>query len=181
LSINEGDTGTHSVAAQVSLSAPSSSSVTVQFATESTWLDGYATAGIDFTSTSGTLSFSPGETTKTISVPIIGDTVYEGDEIFLLKLTGATGAVVNLDRDIKLVTISNDDVPSLPGNFNALDYLASYGDLAAAFGTDEHAAALHYIEHGRAEGRATKLFASTESLIQVEGVAPHYQSDFWIS
>lgn len=50
--------------------------VTVAYATA----DGTATAGSDYTAASGKLTFAPGETSKTIAVPIIGDTVVEADE-----------------------------------------------------------------------------------------------------
>ena len=84
---------------------------------------------------------------------MIGDTVYEFDEQFILDLTGATGAVLSLSNveNRHVFNVVNDDIPALPDNFNGLDYLASYGDLAAAFGTDERAAALHYSPTARAE------------------------------
>ncbi len=56
--------------------------------------DGTALAGGDYTATSGTLTFGPGETVKSISVPVIDDAVTEGDETFDLTLTGAqTGEI----------------------------------------------------------------------------------------
>src|SRR5262249_19314869 len=66
----------------VSLSAASGWTVTVNYATQSFT----ATAGSDFTTTSGTLTFAPGETSKTVAVPIIDDTVQESDEIFFVNL-----------------------------------------------------------------------------------------------
>ena len=80
----EGD----SVVFTVSLSATSSQQVTVDYATA----DGTATAGEDYTATSGTLTFQAGETTKTISVPIIDDTVNDRGETFTLTLSNASGA-----------------------------------------------------------------------------------------
>ena len=80
----EGD----SVVFTVSLSATSSQQVTVDYATS----DGTATAGEDYTATSGTLTFQAGETSKTISVPIIDDTEDDGGETFTLTLSNASGA-----------------------------------------------------------------------------------------
>ena len=80
----EGD----SVVFTVSLSATSSQQVTVDYATA----DGTATAGEDYTATSGTLTFQAGETTKTISVPITDDTEDDGGETFTLTLSNASGA-----------------------------------------------------------------------------------------
>ena len=80
----EGDSGVFTV----SLSATSSQQVTVDYATA----DGTATAGEDYTATSGTLTFQAGETTKTISVPITDDTEDDGGETFTLTLSNASGA-----------------------------------------------------------------------------------------
>ena len=62
--------------------------VTVDYATE----DGTATAGEDYTATSGTLTFAVGETSKTVEVPILDDAHDEGNETMVLKLSNATGA-----------------------------------------------------------------------------------------
>ena len=63
-------------------------SVTVDYATS----DGTATAGEDYTATSGTLTFAAGETEKTVSVPILDDAIDEGSETFTLRLSNAQGA-----------------------------------------------------------------------------------------
>ena len=72
----------------VSLSREAHASVTVNYTTA----DGTATAGSDYTRASGTLSFAPGETEKTVAVPVLDDAVDEGEETFTLRLTNATGA-----------------------------------------------------------------------------------------
>ena len=74
----------------VTLSPPVSGTVTVAYATS----DGTATAGSDYTSTSGTLTFSSNETTKTVSVPILDDTVEDHGETFTLTLSNPTGALL---------------------------------------------------------------------------------------
>ena len=74
----------------VTLSPPVSSTVTVEYATS----DGTATAGSDYTATSGTLTFSSNETTKTVSVPILDDTVEDHGETFTLTLSNPSGAVL---------------------------------------------------------------------------------------
>lgn len=50
-------------------------------------LDGSASAGADFEYTEGTLCFKPGETSHTVSIPIIDDEVFEEDEHFLMMLS----------------------------------------------------------------------------------------------
>ena len=75
----------------VSLSPASSFTVTVDYATE----DGTATAGLDYTSASGTLTFAPGDTEQTVYVPIADDTVDDDGETFKLVLSNASGATLS--------------------------------------------------------------------------------------
>ena len=72
----------------VSLSREAHASVTVNYTTA----DGSATAGEDYTRASGTLSFDPGETERTVRVPVLDDAIDEGEETFTLRLSDATGA-----------------------------------------------------------------------------------------
>ena len=72
----------------VTLDRSSTGTVTVEYATS----DGTATAGSDYTATSGTLTFAPGETEKTVSVPILADDHDEGSETLTLRLSNAQGA-----------------------------------------------------------------------------------------
>jgi hypothetical protein len=105
-SIVEGNAGTTDTLFPVTLSAPTGSTVTVDFTTQ----DGTATvANNDYTPTSGTLVFSPGETAKNVTVSVIGDLVFEPDETYNVSLSNATSATV-LDG-IGLGTIVNDDFP----------------------------------------------------------------------
>jgi CSLREA domain-containing protein len=87
----------------VTLSAASASPVTVHYATA----NNTATAGEDYTATSGTLAFAPGETEKTIPVSILPDTVEEGTELFFMNLDTPTGATIADAQG--LGTIPNDD------------------------------------------------------------------------
>ncbi|HET6789100.1 MAG TPA: Calx-beta domain-containing protein, partial [Aquabacterium sp.] len=73
----------------ITLSRPSATPVTVNFATQ----DGVAKAGSDYTATSGSLTFAPGETRKTITVAIANDSVFEGVEGYRVVLSGASGNV----------------------------------------------------------------------------------------
>ena len=80
-SITEGNTGTKTVSVNVTLSAASSAQVTVAYAT----VAGTATAGVDYLTASGTLTFAPGVTTQTVKVTIVGDTVKEANETFQVE------------------------------------------------------------------------------------------------
>ena len=75
----------------VRLNPASTGTVTVDYETQDN-ATATATAGSDYIETSGTLTFLPGETEKTVSVPIIDDTVEDDGEAFTLVLTNPTGA-----------------------------------------------------------------------------------------
>ena len=77
-------------ALSVELSQASADTVTVDYATS----DITAEAGDDYTDTSGTLTFAPGETVKAIIVPILDDAIYETLERFNVTLSTPTGATL---------------------------------------------------------------------------------------
>ncbi|MGI0483129.1 Calx-beta domain-containing protein, partial [Geminocystis sp. CENA526] len=79
----EGFTSPQNVLYTVTLSEPGNQNVSVQYSTA----NGTATAGADYTATNGTLTFLPGEITKTISIPILNDSINEPNETFTLRLT----------------------------------------------------------------------------------------------
>ena len=68
---------------------------------------GTATAPSDYAGTSGTLTFGAGESSKTVSVLVYGDSTYEANETLNLTLSGATG--MTLSKAVGVLTISNDD------------------------------------------------------------------------
>ena len=92
---------------RVTLSSPFPETVTVRYHTS----DKSATAGLDYVRTAGVLSFAPGETAKTISVPVLNDDLDEWQETMMFWLSDpnvpearilldwpATGTIVNTDR-----------------------------------------------------------------------------------
>lgn len=103
----------------VTLSQALTAKVTVRFAT----VNNTAVAGRtgDYTSTSGTLTFNPGETSKVVSVAVRNDSAVEADERFFVDLSRASGATISVARGTG--TIVNDDVAAA----------ASRLPLAAAF------------------------------------------------
>ena len=113
--VAEGNSGTKNTTLNVTLSSASSSTVTVQYASR----DLLATAGTDYIASSGAVTFNPGETSKTINLTILGDTLYEQDEFFMVELSSPTGATLDLSGSSILgyqaaIKINNDDVASLP-------------------------------------------------------------------
>ncbi len=88
---------------KVSLNAVSTKDVTVEYTTA----DNTAVSSTDYVAASGTLTITAGSTSANISVKIIGDTVYEPDEAFVILMTGPTNAT--LGNSTSTVIIKNDD------------------------------------------------------------------------
>jgi hypothetical protein len=74
----------------VTLSAPSNETATVGYSTAS----GTATVGSDYQSASNTLTFAPGQTSQTVTVNVIGDPYFDGNETFYLNLLSPSGATI---------------------------------------------------------------------------------------
>ena len=95
----------------VSLSAASGRQVTVQYATS----DGTAESGTDFTAASGTLTFEPNETSKTVSVPTTGDSEEEEDETFALTLSNPADATLGDATATGTIVDDDESPPPIPG------------------------------------------------------------------
>jgi hypothetical protein len=103
-SVVEGDSGTTTAAFTVSRSGDTSQAASVQWLT----VAGTGTAGEDFVAVgTTTLNFGPGETTKTVSVTVSGDTAVEGNETYVVRLGSPAGATI-VDGSA-LGRITNDD------------------------------------------------------------------------
>ena len=90
--VNEGDSGTATMNFKVTLSPASGNVVSVAYADSST---GTATSATDYAAiTSGTLNFAAGDTEKTVSIKVIGDTLDEPNETIVLRLSSATHATL---------------------------------------------------------------------------------------
>lgn len=119
VSLNEGNSGISTATFTVALSKPNSSSVTVAYATA----DGTAlVSDNDYKPASGTLTFAPGETSKTVTVNVIGDAKLEPDEVFSFVLTTPMNAT--LQRAIGTATIRNDEIDQ-PGFQITMEYDSS--------------------------------------------------------
>ena len=102
----EGNHGTLNALFTVTPSEPVTGTVTVNYRTA----DGTAQASRDFEAAAGTLTFAPGETSKTITIAVKGETNVEANETFVLNLSGAVNAVIGDGQG--LGTILNDDSPN---------------------------------------------------------------------
>lgn len=89
------------------LDGPSTGTVLVPWAT----VDSTAVGGADFTSRSGTVGFAPGETAKTVFVPLIDDATQERAEQFAVRLGTPTGATLAGDRAV--ITIGANDAAAV--------------------------------------------------------------------
>jgi hypothetical protein len=104
VTLAEGDSGITYFAFTVSLSSVSDQPVSVNYATA----DGTAkVSDKDYVATSGTLTFAPGEWSKTILVQVKGDKKKEANETFFLNLSQAVNAIFADSQG--LGTILNDD------------------------------------------------------------------------
>jgi hypothetical protein len=107
VSLTEGNSGTKDFNFTVTLSHSSSSTVTVHYNTQ----NGTASSASDYQFKSGTLTFSPGQTSKTVTIKVNGDTTIEANETFFVKLSSPTNATISDSSGTG--TIVNDD-PTKP-------------------------------------------------------------------
>ncbi len=109
ISVPEGS-GAGTAVLTVSLEGAHTAAIYVSYATA----NGTALAGTDYTATSGSLTFTPGQTTKTISVPFTGNTVDNPDKTFTVALAGVSGQTAPRfvsGGQSATVTILDDDGP----------------------------------------------------------------------
>jgi len=151
LSTTEGATGTTTNAVfNVSLTNPSYQTITVAYATA----DGTATSGADYVATSGTLTFNPGDISKSITVQVIGDNVDEINETFLVNLSNPTNSTISSAQGVG--TILDDDGPTMSiGNVSVIERNTGLTD--AVFTVTLSAASVQdiFVSYSTASGTAT--------------------------
>ncbi|HEX9983292.1 MAG TPA: Calx-beta domain-containing protein [Thermoanaerobaculia bacterium] len=99
----EGNSGSSLVDVLVTLSSSALFPISVDYTTGG----GTATPGLDYVPASGTITFSPGQTGRRITLTILGDEQREPGETFFVTLSNATGGI--LADATGVVTIVNDD------------------------------------------------------------------------
>ena len=96
----------------VRLGAASGRTVTVDWATGN---GGTAAAGADYTAANGSLSFAPGDTSKSFTVSVLNDALDEDDETFAVALSNAANASID-DAGGTGTILDDDDIPgTVPG------------------------------------------------------------------
>ena len=157
----EGDSDSTTLTFTVTLSEPAGQPVTVSYSTA----NGTATAaGADYTPTVGTLTFAAGETVKTVSVAVTGDTMVELDEQFTLNLSAPVNAVIG--DGVGVATIVNDDVDTAPSTPPAV----SIADLAVAEGDGEHSHFMFTVTLDKASDETVTVQYSTSDGTAIAGV-----------
>ena len=168
--VTEGNSGTVQTTVTVTLSEPSDEYVSVDFATA----DNTATfsPGADYHSQSGRLVFAPGETSKTITVTVVGDTVDEQNETFFIDLSGATNATIDDNRSV--ITITDDDTGSTPPPTGGTVPTISIGDVSVSEGDEDETKV----------SVTVSLSAATTNYVSVDfkttdGTALFSDADYW--
>lgn len=123
----EGNAGTTTATFAVTLSEASSDTASVSYATAG----GTATAGSDFVSASGSVTFAPGDTAESVSVTVNGDTADESDETFFVNLSGASDATISDGQGVG--TIVDDDGATTTAAISVADVSALETDGEALF------------------------------------------------
>jgi subtilisin-like proprotein convertase family protein len=110
-STKEGDSGTHDLTFTVVLSKAVTYAVSVEVSTHGET----AVPGVDYRPQHQTLTFAPGSTIATFTVPVIGNTYFEPDRAFGIELSNAKGATVAPPSSVPVGTESGPDSPSAWG------------------------------------------------------------------
>ncbi|MCX6904852.1 MAG: hypothetical protein NTW03_15500 [Verrucomicrobia bacterium] len=106
--------------------------VTVDYATS----DGTAVAGTDYIGSTGTLTFAPGETNQSFTIPIIDNAVANPNRTINLALTNVTGGAILGGRRAAVLSIVDDETPppsTVAGvfNFSAAAYRVTENEMAS--------------------------------------------------
>ncbi len=132
-SVAEGNAGTTNLVVPVSLTFPSTSAVSARWSTEfishGSAID-EAQPDVDYTPVSGAVSFAPGTTTATVTIPVHGDTIPEGDEYVVVAFGSPVSATIGGFYGLGFGTITNDDFAVVdPGGASIPEGQAGTSDL----------------------------------------------------
>src|SRR5207249_7680227 len=111
VSVTEGNVGTANATFTISLSAAMTSTVTVAYATSKVT----ATAATDYVTASGVATVPAGQTSTTVTILVIGDTMDEPDETFNIKLSSSTNAIISAATGVGTI-LDDDPTPTLSIN-----------------------------------------------------------------
>lgn len=145
--VTEGDMGTVDAQLTISLAQASPNPITINFAT----VAGTASA-TDFIASNGSVTFTPGVTSLTITVMAVGDTTVEGTEDFFVDLSTSQSLLIDDGRAV--VTILDDDVMV---SINDVTGTETNGNVAYTFMVSLNAASpvMVSVDFSAADGTAT--------------------------
>jgi hypothetical protein len=121
VTVAEGNAGTTNFTFTVTMSGPSALVTQFNYTTQ----DGTATAPGDYTPVSGLKQITAGNTSTTITVPVIGDTTIEPDETFSLVISSPVNA--SIQKGTGTGTIQNDDASAGTLQFSSATYTVNEG------------------------------------------------------
>lgn len=160
--ILEGDSGTTNLTFDVHVSTPNFQIVTVDYVTR----DFTATAGSDYVACAGTVIIPAGALFGTVTIPIRGDTTVEPNEIFVILLSNAAGALMSDHAGAQVVIRDDDASVQLASAASSVSEGAGFTTVTATREGDiSRAATVHYstgdtaglqnctLANGKASGR----------------------------
>ena len=167
VSVTKPDSGTTNCTFMVSLSVPQNQPVTVDFSTS----DGTALAGQDYVATSGTLIFQPGETSKIVEVPVIGNTIPEGNKNFFLITPGSRASCTIVDNhpgiSIAGTSIEEGNAGTHNATFVVTLSVPTTLPLSVDFTTSDGTATVEHHDYVRTSGTLTFAPGGTSKIIRV--------------
>jgi hypothetical protein len=153
VSVTEGNSGTKLLTFTVGRTG------TAPFSVDYATADGSASAGSDYAAVPlTTLTFAEGESSKTISVTINGDTAVEANESFSVNLSNAVGPGAAITDASGLGTIVDDDTPPAVGNISINDVAVTEGNSGTkllTFTVSRTGTAAFSVDYATSNGSAT--------------------------
>ena len=169
LDIGDGeiDEGAGTLEVEVALSNVKGASVTVDYVVSA----GTATAGDDFTASSGTLSFAAGELTKVIQIPIVDDNVAEAAETISIALSNPSGVIFGNPDSAHVTIIDNEPAPKVAFNGSTISLSESAGNAVVELTLSGPSQAPITVEFAAA-GDSAKAGEDFEAILQKVIFAP---------
>ncbi len=166
--VKEGNAGAVAATFTIALSEPCTQPITVAYATG----NGTAAAGSDFQAASGTLTFAPGETSKSITVLVNGDRLAEANETFSVNLSSPTNATIADGQGVGTIVddeprISIGDVSKKEGKKNQTTLFTFTVTLLAAY--DQPVTVSYRTVNGTAKSSDQDFVAKTGTLTFAPG------------
>ena len=119
-SLNEGNSGTSSAVFTVTLSSVSGKTISVNYTTA----NGSACSPIDYVGASGTLTFDVGQSSRTILIPVVGDTALEANENFFVNLSNPVNTTLADSQGVGTI-FNNDSLPPSPQPLKHFGYIGA--------------------------------------------------------